>query len=113
MGRRTGTSQEPSRFASELPRRSGGRGAVGSEGVQPTQPKPSAGAANLSFFGGCVQYPYLSPSLSLFSCLARSFGDRRGSTHPRISDRFPLPELVILQGVCAERLSISLFLALD
>src|SRR5262249_54046090 len=62
------------------------------------------------FSGGCAVS--LSLLLSLFSCLARLFGDRRGSTHPRIFDRFTLPELVIFQEVCGERLSISLFLAL-
>src|SRR5262249_6140282 len=56
----------------------------GSGGVQPGQPSHQPGAATLSFFGGCVQYLYISPSL-----FSRAWLGDLVTTHPRISDKLP------------------------
>src|SRR5262249_48836044 len=78
--------------------------------VRPRGHRGDSASADLQpviFRGGCA-VSLISPSLSSFSYLTRSFSDRKGSTHPSIFDRLPHPEVVIFQGVCRETLYLSL-----
>src|SRR5262245_14796051 len=73
-------------------------------GGQAPRPEP------VIFRGVCAVPLYISLSFSLFSCLARSFGDRRGRLHtPRFLTGSPFPRTCHFPGgVCRETLYLSL-----